>query len=224
MSDPDHNTTTPHIIAIVGGSCSGKTTLSWALQRKLGSDNCLVICQDDYYVDIRDRVDDNSIPNFDIPEAIDWDALSTDIKALKAGRSVALPNYDFTTHRRERASTAAIPKPFVIIEGMLLLTMPSMRALFDQSYYIQCPSELRYARRMARDTKERGRTAEFVKRQFTHDVEPAHHDWIVPSSAHADHIIAQAEYTGNLVALLDRMTRECHDCLDVSQYGMFDGI
>lgn len=200
----------PIVIAIVGGSCSGKSTLSAYLKHRLGPDNCRLICQDDYYVDIRDRVSDDTIPNFDIPEAIDWQALSTDLTLFKAGKSVALPNYDFTTHQRTRASAPVPPKPFLIVEGMLLLTMPEVRSLFDYSYYMRCPSDLRYARRLARDTRERGRTPEFVAQQFKNEVEPAHQDWIIPSAAHADCVIEQVEYTSNLPALLDRIHVQCH--------------
>ena len=134
-----------YVIAIVGGSCSGKTTLAGHLHARLGIKNGMIIRQDDYYVDIRDRVSDDSIPNFDIPEAIDFKALAGDVAALKAGKSVALPNYDFSTHMRERASAPVRAREFIIIEGMLLLTCPDMRGLIDYSYYIECPANLRFA-------------------------------------------------------------------------------
>jgi len=61
------------IIAIAGGSCSGKTTLARHLQRRLGTDEAMLIRQDDYYFDIRERaalgVKDGGegMPNFDVP-------------------------------------------------------------------------------------------------------------------------------------------------------------
>lgn len=170
----------------------------------------MVIRQDDYYVDIRDRVSDGTIPNFDIPEAIDFDALRDDVTALKAGQSVALPNYDFGTHMRERASAPIRPRPYIIIEGLLLLTCPNMRELIDYSYYIECPTNLRFARRLTRDVAERNRTEEFVQKQFFEDVEPAHEAFVKPSSKLADTVIAQEQYTANLDTLLDEMVTRCN--------------
>ena len=63
------------IIAISGGSCSGKTTLAKFLQKHLGRNRSMIISQDDYYLDIRERVKDNKLPNFDIPEALDFNLL-----------------------------------------------------------------------------------------------------------------------------------------------------
>ena len=198
-----------NIIAIVGGSCSGKTTLAGHLHAKLGLNSGIIIRQDDYYFDIRDRVSDGTIPNFDIPEAIDFDALCDDVAALKAGKSVALPNYDFGTHMRVRASAPIGPRRYIIIEGMLLLTCPKMRELIDYSYYIKCPTHLRFARRLTRDVAERKRSEDFVSKQFHKHVEPAHQAFVKPSSIYADTIIDQEEYTSNLDALLEVMATRC---------------
>ena len=146
------------IIAIAGGSCSGKTTLARHLQHRLGAAKAMLIRQDDYYHDIRDRQEGDEMPNFDIPEALDFALLADNLKDLKAGRPVRLPNYNFATHQRIPATQPLEAKEFTIVEGLLLLDDPNIRELTDVSVYMRCPYDTRFDRRLARDVAERGRT------------------------------------------------------------------
>eukprot|EP00919_Chromeraceae_sp_WS-2016_P007489 GHVR01017573.1.p2 GENE.GHVR01017573.1~~GHVR01017573.1.p2 ORF type:complete len:217 (-),score=30.65 GHVR01017573.1:55-705(-) len=193
------------VIAIAGGSCSGKTTLARHLQHRLGGECCLAIRQDDYYFDIRDRVSGQTIPNFDVPEALDFQQLASDIAALKQGEAVKLPNYDFTTHQRRHPSEPLEPKAFIIVEGLLLLNDENIRPLIDHSVYMKCSYEERFARRLARDVAERGRTEDFVHKQFHQDVEPAHQTYVAPSAVYADKVVTQDEYINDLTGLIDRL-------------------
>lgn len=198
------------IIAIAGGSCSGKTTLAHLLHRRLGADNAMLIRQDDYYFDIRARKETppGEIPNFDIPEAVDFATLASDLTALNRGESVTLPNYDFTTHQRVPASEPAAPKRFTIVEGLLLLNDPRIREIADHTLYMRCEYGLRYQRRLARDTTERGRTEEFVREQFARDVEPAHQSFIQPSAQYADRVIEQELYLKNTMDLVETIAAQ----------------
>lgn len=193
------------IIAIAGGSCSGKTTLARHLQHRLGAAEAMLIRQDDYYFDIRDRVEGDEIPNFDVPEALDFALLAENLQALKQGEGVQLPNYDFTTHQRIRATEPLEAKTFTIVEGLLLLNDPVIRQQADVSIYMRCPYETRFERRLARDVAERGRTEEFVHHQFAQDVEPAHQKYIQPSAEHADIIVLQDDYVAHVDDVIDRI-------------------
>jgi len=193
------------IIAIAGGSCSGKTTLARHLQHRLGAAEAMLIRQDDYYHDIRDRAEGDEMPNFDVPEALDFDLLAENLNTLKAGEAVQLPNYDFTTHQRIRATEPLDAKPFTIVEGLLLLNDPVIRKQADVSVYMRCPYETRFERRLARDVAERGRTEEFVHHQFAQDVEPAHVKYIQPSMAHADIVLEQADYVRSIDGVIERI-------------------
>jgi len=193
------------IIAIAGGSCSGKTTLARHLQHRLGAAEAMLIRQDDYYYDIRDRAEGDEIPNFDVPEALDFELLAENLRALKAGEAVQLPNYDFTTHQRIRASEPLEAKAYSIVEGLLLLNDAPVRELADVSVYMRCPYETRFERRLSRDIAERGRTEEFVHHQFAKDVEPAHIKYIHPSRVHADIIVEQADYVRSIDSVIDRI-------------------
>lgn len=193
------------IIAIAGGSCSGKTTLARHLQHRLGAAEAMLIRQDDYYHDIRDRVEGDEMPNFDVPEALDFNLLAENLTALKQGQAVQLPNYDFTTHQRIRATEPLDAKAFTIVEGLLLLNDPIIREQADVSVYMRCPYETRFERRLARDVAERGRTEEFVHHQFAQDVEPAHQSYIQPSIVHADIVVEQDDYVSSIDSVLERI-------------------
>jgi len=199
----------PIIIAIVGGSCSGKTTLAHYLSDRLNAGQnaaqCLMIRQDDYYFDIRTRARGDEIPNFDVPEAIDFAALRRDLDALRAGKSVHLPNYDFTTHYRKPAVTPAGHHPYIIVEGILLLASPALDGAFDHSVYLRCDEDLRFARRLSRDVAERARTPDFVKQQFYGEVAPAHKRYVSPSARKAGRVIEQEEYCNDIAGLADRL-------------------
>ncbi|WP_409433353.1 uridine kinase [Litorimonas sp. RW-G-Af-16] len=196
----------PQIIAIAGGSCSGKTTLAKALREHVGRENCLLIRQDDYYFDLLDRhFDEGSLPNFDIPEALDFDQMRADLLALQSGKAVALPSYDFATHRRREAEIPQIATRYIILEGLLLLSQSHLRELFDMSVYVRCDEATRLERRQIRDIQERGRTAECVLQQFHTEVRPAHDAYIRPSAAHADLVVPQEEYVTDLSGLVARI-------------------
>ncbi len=194
------------IIAIAGGSCSGKTTLARYLQAHLGESRCMLIRQDDYYHDIRDRAEGDEIPNFDVPEALDFAQLGSDLASLKRGEAVCLPNYDFATHQRRLPSEAQSPRPFTIVEGILLLCAPEVRAISDHKVFMACDKKLRFERRLSRDVAERERTEEFVRHQFSTEVEPAHQKYVEPSAGYADLVIQQDDYLNNLNDVIDRIT------------------
>ncbi len=195
------------IIAIAGGSCSGKTTLARHLQTRLGDSSCMLIRQDDYYHDIRIRAKEGEIPNFDIPEALDFEQLGKDLRNLKAGKAVALPNYDFTTHQRRQASKATAPRPYTIVEGILLLNSNVVRQIADVRVYMKCNRDIRFARRLSRDVANRGRTEEFVRHQFQNDVEPAHKTFVEPSAAFADIVIEQSQYVNDLEGTIEHIVQ-----------------
>ena len=193
---------TPRILAIAGGSCSGKSTLAAYLRDYIGAAHCRVVRQDDYYHDIRER-GGSPMVNFDIPEALDFDLLRENLMAFKQNKSAALPTYDFTTHQRRTPTEPRNPRPLIIIEGILLLSQPQLRYIFDHSLYIKCGTELRLSRRIERDTTERGRSREDVLRQLHEQVEPAHQTHVSPSQIHAAMVIDQAEYVSNITGVVE---------------------
>ncbi len=177
-------------IGIGGGSAAGKTSVAIALTRALGPNRTCLICEDDYYRCASTIEDfDPKLWNFDRPEAKDFDLLAEHLAALKAGEPCRKPIYDFATHRR-RAETAALnPAPFIIVEGHLHLGAARVRRLIDFAVFIDAGEDVRLARRMERDVRERARRADDVVRQFLEQVRPMHSQYILQQREGADQVL-----------------------------------
>jgi len=188
---------TPYIIAIAGGSCSGKTTLAHCLWECFGADQAVMMRQDDYYHSHKG----GPLPNFDKPDAIDFKQLAADLSRIKAGQTIAAPLYDFTVHKRREKTQEIAAKPVIILEGILILAVDILRPLFDYACYMECSEPVRFERRLARDIAQRGRTEQSVWEQFYKQVEPAHQAYVEPSKHKADRIISQSDYCADVEAL-----------------------
>lgn len=177
------------IIAIAGGSGSGKTFLANAIFEKIGPSNSFVLYQDSYYIDQSDKFDhDGGSVNFDHPDSIDFSLMCDHIKKLKNFESISVPEYDFATHSRKPNTRDQSPKKMIIVDGILILCNPELRMLFDEIIFVEAPETVRFQRRLERDIVERGRTKEGVIAQFNSQVKPMHDQFVEPSKEHANKI------------------------------------
>ncbi len=178
------------ILGVAGGSGSGKTTFAKRLLEVFGVDTSDVLLQDHYYRDQSARFDgDGGSVNFDHPEALDFDLLSTHLRQLKAGTAVDVPIYDFASHTRSPQSNRFVPKPLIILDGILILSQPQVVAELDFSIYVDTPEPLRFERRMNRDIAERGRDREGVLLQYQRQVLPMHNQFVEPSKENAHELL-----------------------------------
>ena len=84
--------TKPFILAIAGGSGSGKTFLAEAIHKTLGEETSSILSQDNYYFDQSAKFDhDGGSVNFDHPEAIDFLLLAEHLNTLKKGKILMYP-------------------------------------------------------------------------------------------------------------------------------------
>ncbi len=197
------------IIAIAGGSGSGKTTFARELQKELGEDKCGLIYQDSYYIDQSDKFDeDGGSVNFDHPDALDFNLLAKQLSELKKGKDIDVPIYEFSTHTRKVESILFPCRKIIIVDGILLLSQEVLRPLFDRSYFIDCPEEIRYERRLNRDVAERGRTPEGVKAQFESQVKPMHDQFVETSRSHATRTVNQDDFADALEILAEKLRDE----------------
>ena len=183
----------PRIIGVAGGSGSGKTYFARALVQALGSQLCEVVYQDNFYIDQSHRFDfDGGSVNFDHPESIDFECLSRCLMSLKDGQATEIPTYDFATHKRTPVTLSIQPKPFILVDGILIFHSEPVRTVFDDLIFFDTPEELRFQRRLDRDVKERGRTPEGVHNQFIAQVKPMHDLFVEPSKCHARTVVNDA--------------------------------
>lgn len=182
------------IIAITGGSGAGKTTLARALGKRLGA---LVVAEDDYYhcASAIARFDAATY-NFDTPLAKDHALLSQHVTAAKGGAAFDKPVYDLASHRRAPETERIEPGTYLIVEGIHLLAVPELRALFDLGVFIDADEALRLGRRMIRDVEARGRTPRTVLAQFFTSVRPMHQAHVEPQRALADIVLTSTHASG----------------------------
>jgi uridine kinase len=180
----------PLVVGVAGGSGSGKTTVVRETVRRLEPRKVVVIRHDSYYRDLshlapeaRDRA------NFDHPDALETPLLVEHLRALLRGEAVDVPVYDFATHTRERGTVRTQPSGVILLDGILLLAEPELRAFMDIKVYVDTDPGVRFIRRLERDLKERGRSVASVARQYVETVRPMHLEFVEPSKSHADIII-----------------------------------
>lgn len=199
----------PLVIGIAGGSGAGKTWLSQRLAAAF-SGQVTYISLDDFYRDrshvapgLRRRI------NYDHPRAIDWPLLLKFLHEYRRGElRRALPRYNFTTHCRQ---DHGVPqgrdewRPILLVEGLWTLARHDMRQMFDLSIYIECPPRLRLERRIARDTLERGRSADEVRMQFHRSVAPMHNLHVAPQKRWATAVLAHPISEAQVQELIARL-------------------
>jgi len=195
------------VIGICGGSGSGKTTIVRKIS-ELVSD-FVFIPQDNYYKSA-EFVSNTNITafNFDHPEAFDNELLIEHLLALKQGKAIEMPQYDFVRNRRETQTVHVEPKKLIIFEGIMIYTNKEVRDLIDLKIYVDTPDDIRFIRRLSRDIKERGRTVDSVIDQYLNVVRPGHYSFIEPTKSYADIIIPEGGHNDTALSVLVSFIRE----------------
>jgi uridine kinase len=180
------------LIGIAGGTGSGKTTLAKKLASALPAGQAASIEHDWYYRD-RSHLDAaaRALINFDEPDALENDLLLADLMALKAERPVDCPQYDFGSHTRRAERRPVLPRPIILVEGILLFAVPSLRDAFDLRLFVDTDDDVRLLRRVRRDLEERGRDMKSIESQYLGTVRRMHQQHVAPSRAHAHLIIPE---------------------------------
>ena len=182
-------------IGICGGTGSGKTTITDRIISALSPESVLVIQQDHYYRDLPHLpLEERAKQNFDHPDSMDTPLLVEHLAALRQGRAVDRPTYDFTQHRRQEKTVRLEPRPAIILEGILIFENAALRELLDIKIFVDTDADLRFARRLRRDIRERGRTVESVIEQYLNTVRQMHMEFVEPSKRYADVIIPEGGY------------------------------
>jgi uridine kinase len=197
----------PLLVAIVGGSGSGKSWLADKLQSTLGH-NAGRLSLDDFY---RDRSHLSTVQrarlNFDRPAAIDWTAFQRVLNSCLHYHEVQVPRYDFRTHCRHPGSCVLKPKPIMLVEGLWLLRSARIRKFFGFRIFLDAPMQLRLQRRLSRDVADRGRSRKSVQEQFRKTVEPMHRKFVLPQLHWCD-VVFKGDRRGREIAELTALLRQ----------------
>ncbi|KAK9841457.1 hypothetical protein WJX74_006135 [Apatococcus lobatus] len=188
-----HTRTT--IIGVAGGTASGKTSVCTSIMAQLRLEfpdhtGFVNISQDSFYRDLTEEEHINIAEfNFDHPDAFSFEEIVNTVKALKAGRQVDIPVYDFVTSARTTQTIPIAKADVVLMDGILIFYHPELRDLFDMKIFVDTDADIRLARRMRRDIVDRGRSVLSVLNQYEKFVKPSFDSYILPTKQHADIII-----------------------------------
>jgi uridine kinase len=181
------------VIGIAGGSGSGKSSLVEHLKHGTMGASIAIVPHDAYYlsaVDIPPAL--RAAGDWDHPDALDNELLAAHIELLTSGVPIDIPVYDFATSSRTSRTVRIEPRPVVIVEGILVAAVERIRSLCELVVFVDASPEERLARRILRDTVQRGRSVESVIQQFRATARPAHDSRIEPSRRHA-HVVVPWE-------------------------------
>lgn len=195
------------IVAIAGGSASGKSSIVREIANYF-KDDLTVIGHDNYYKAHDDiSFEQRAKLNYDYPGAFDNDLFYKDLLKLLEGKTIAMPTYDYNIHTRSKATIEVKPTKIILIEGILVLYDERIRSITDTKVFVDADSDVRLQRRILRDTKERGRSLESVLTQYIGQVKPMHETYIEPSKKYADIIIPRGAKNLKGIQILKRHIR-----------------
>ncbi len=179
------------VIGMAGGTGSGKTTLAERISRAFGGD-ALLLSMDCYYKDNSHLAFEERVKtNYDHPDAYDIPLIVEHIKALKDGKHIDHPTYDFSQHVRGEKWVGLDSARVIIVEGILVFAIKEIVDLLDIKIFVDTDADVRILRRITRDVNERGRDLNSVVRQYLTTVKPMHEHFVEPSKRMADVIVPE---------------------------------
>lgn len=188
------------IIGIAGGTGCGKTTVVNQIINELPPEEVGVISQDSYYNDLSHMsLAERKKTNFDHPQSIDFELLEKHLIELKSGKSIKQPVYSFIECNRTAKTVPTHARKVMIVEGILIMTHPKIRDMFDIKIYVHADSDERLIRRLKRDVNERGWDLDETIAKYQSTLKPMHDQFIEPTKEYADIIIPNNKY--NTVAV-----------------------
>ncbi|UUX34044.1 uridine kinase [Fundicoccus culcitae] len=193
----------PIVIGVTGGSGSGKSSVSNKILQNFSTYSIVLLQQDSYYKDQSHlNFEERLNTNYDHPFAFDNELFYEHLNQLVNGQSIEEPVYDFEQYTRSSQTIIKESREVIIVEGILILDDERIRDLLDIKVYVETDDDIRLARRILRDVKDRGRSVESVIQQYIDVVKPMHHQFIEPTKRYADIIVPEGGYNQVAIDLL----------------------
>lgn len=190
----------PVFIGIAGGTGSGKSTIAKNLAEGLPAGSAQIVDHDAYYKDLAHLpFEERVMVNFDHPDSLETSLLVRQLDALREGRGIDVPLYDFATHTRRKETRRVEPTPLIIVEGILVFVEEELRKRLDVKIFVDTDADIRVMRRIRRDLEHRGRSFQSIRDQYYKTVRPMHLQFVEPSKRWADVIVPEGG--NNRVAL-----------------------
>lgn len=199
------------ILAIAGGTGSGKTTLAKKIIDSYQNIKINYLSLDSYYKDFSQMsFTERSKINFDHPDSIDFDLFYQQINEYLTGSDIKTPTYSYKRHKRLKKKGNLRQGDLLIVDGILILLKKSIRDFFDLSIFLKVNSSERLKRRIRRDINERGRSKIEISDRFYNMIKPMHKKYVKPSENFADVVLGE-DYDYELIKIkIDQLLNGNH--------------
>ena len=199
------------IVAIAGGTGSGKTTLAKKIIDSYQNIKINYLSLDSYYKDFSQMsFAERSKINFDHPDSIDFDLFYQQINEYLTGSDIKTPTYSYKRHKRLKKKGNLRQGDLLIVDGILILLKKSIRDFFDLSIFLKVNSSERLKRRIRRDINERGRSKIEISDRFYNMIKPMHKKYVKPSENFADVVLGE-DYDYELIKIkIDQLLNGNH--------------
>lgn len=182
----------PFIVAISGGSGSGKSRVCESLKDSFSEGQVDIFALDNYYRPIEEQPRDiHGEANFDTPDSFNLVNLRNDLEKIRSGESIQIPKYEYNIDRKGKKPLIEIKAaPIVLFEGIFTCYFQELQDLIDLKIFVDAPIWLMMKRRIERDEHSRGYgdLQETMDRYQNHVV-PAFEKYIAPLRNEADLVI-----------------------------------
>ncbi len=187
------------IVAVSGGTGSGKTTLAKKILKNYSNLKVNYLSLDFYYKDYSElSFNKRSKINFDHPNSIDFKLFYQHISKHRKGDDINTPTYSYKKHKRLKKTNLLKHGDLLVLDGILILLKNNIREFFDLSIFLDLDSSKRLQRRISRDNRERGRSKAEVEERYLKMIKPMHNKYVESSKNFAD-IILNEDYDFELI-------------------------
>lgn len=174
------------IVALAGGTGSGKTSVANGLKDHF-KDDLTIIHYDDYYKSLKEGEKPEDV-NWDHPDSLNRKQLYNDILCLSEGKTINKPIYDFIDSKAKTYESVE-PTKIILVDGIFSLYDNDLNSLYDLKIYVDMDSDLRILRRTQRDIDTRGRKIESIMKQYIKTVKDSHNLYVEPQKWYSDFVI-----------------------------------
>lgn len=198
-----------YIIGISGGSASGKSTFIKKLKEVFSDTDLSVLSQDHYYKPLHlQPIDKNGEINFDEPESLNLDKFLADIEILESGNELVIDEYHFNNPNKTPSKIIIKPAAIILVEGLFIMSQSKIENKLKLKIFIDADEEIKYNRRLKRDSEERGMDISEIYYQWHSQVVPSFKKYLLPYMEKADILITNNyDFEVGLNSVIERINK-----------------